>query len=71
MSGLLTKLRVFGHLQRGLLFQYGWLRAWEVKPIDRNGNPAGTFASAVEPDDRALTALLEKLLADKPAAPKG
>jgi hypothetical protein len=40
MSGLLTKLRVFGHLQRGLLFQYGWLRAWwEVKPIDRNGNP--------------------------------
>ena len=36
--------------------------------VDRNGNPAGTFASQVEPDDRALTALLEKLLADKPAS---
>lgn len=35
--------------------------------IDRNGKPAGTFASAVEPDNRELTALVEKLLADKPA----
>ena len=35
--------------------------------IDRNGKPAGTFASAVEPDNRDLTALVEKLLADKPA----
>ena len=39
--------------------------------IDRNGNPAGTFASKIEPDDRELVSLLEKLLADKPAAPKG
>jgi glutathione peroxidase len=39
--------------------------------IDRNGNPAGTFASRVEPNDRELIALLEKLLADKPATPKG
>jgi glutathione peroxidase len=39
--------------------------------IDRNGNPAGTFASRVEPNDRELLALLEKLLADKPATPKG
>ncbi len=39
--------------------------------IDRNGNPAGIFASKVEPDDRELVALLEKLLADKPAPPKG
>jgi glutathione peroxidase len=39
--------------------------------IDRNGNPAGTFASKVEPDDRELVGLLEKLLADKPAPPKG
>jgi glutathione peroxidase len=39
--------------------------------IDRNGNPAGTFASRVEPSDRELLALLEKLLADKSADPKG
>jgi glutathione peroxidase len=39
--------------------------------IDRNGNPAGTFASKIEPDDRELVALLEKLLTDKPAPPKG
>jgi glutathione peroxidase len=36
--------------------------------IDRSGKPAGTFASQVEPDDRALLALLEKLLADKPVS---
>lgn len=36
--------------------------------IDRNGKPAGTFASAVEPDSRELTTLVEKLLADKPAS---
>jgi len=35
--------------------------------IDRNGKPAGTFTSAVEPDNRELTTLVEKLLADKPA----
>ena len=39
--------------------------------IDRNGNPAGTFASKIEPDDRELVTLLEKLLADKPAPPEG
>jgi glutathione peroxidase len=39
--------------------------------IDRNGDPAGTFASKVEPTDRDLVALIEKLLADKPAMPKG
>jgi glutathione peroxidase len=36
--------------------------------IDRSGKPVGTFASAVEPDNRDLVALLEKLLADKPAS---
>jgi len=36
--------------------------------IDRNGKPAGTFASAVEPDNRDLLALVEKLLADKPTS---
>ncbi|MDQ2962904.1 MAG: glutathione peroxidase [Pseudomonadota bacterium] len=39
--------------------------------IDRNGNAAGTFASDVEPDSRQLLALVEKLLADKPASQKG
>jgi glutathione peroxidase len=39
--------------------------------IDRNGNAAGTFASKVEPDNRELVTLLEKLLADKPAPQKG
>jgi glutathione peroxidase len=39
--------------------------------IDRNGNPAGTFASRIEPNDRDLIALVEKLLADKPATSKG
>jgi glutathione peroxidase len=39
--------------------------------IDRNGNPAGTFASDIEPDSRQLVALLEKLLADKPTSQKG
>ena len=39
--------------------------------IDRNGNPAGTFASDIEPDSRQLVALVEKLLADKPASQKG
>jgi glutathione peroxidase len=36
--------------------------------IDRTGQPAGAFASAVEPDDRDLVALVEKLLADKPSS---
>jgi len=39
--------------------------------IDRNGNPAGTFASKTEPDDREFVARLEKLLADKPSSTKG
>jgi len=36
--------------------------------IDRSGRPAGTFASSVEPDNRELLALVEKLLAEKPAS---
>jgi len=36
--------------------------------LDRNGKPAGTFASAVEPDNRDLVSLVEKLLADKPTS---
>jgi glutathione peroxidase len=36
--------------------------------LDRNGKPAGTFASAVEPDNRDLSSLVEKLLSEKPAS---
>jgi glutathione peroxidase len=36
--------------------------------IDRNGKPAGSFASAVEPDNRDLISLVEKLLGEKPAS---
>ena len=39
--------------------------------IDRDGNPAGAFASDIEPDNRQLLTLLEKLLADKPPSQKG
>ncbi|HZI82627.1 MAG TPA: glutathione peroxidase [Casimicrobiaceae bacterium] len=39
--------------------------------VDRDGNPVAAFASRVEPDNRELIALLERLLADKPGAPKG
>jgi len=39
--------------------------------IDRSGIPVASFASRVEPTDRELLALLEKLLADKPAEPRG
>ena len=39
--------------------------------VDRNGKPVATFASAVTPDNPELTALIEKLLADKPGPAKG
>jgi glutathione peroxidase len=56
-----------------LLARTGQAPKWNLHKylIDRNGNPAGTFASRVEPDNRELLAPLEKLRADKPAAPKG
>jgi glutathione peroxidase len=67
-----TSLRT-NPLYADLLARTGQAPKWNFHKylIDRDGNPAGTFASAVEPDDRALTALLEKLLADQPAVPKG
>ena len=34
--------------------------------IDRTGSPVASFTSQVEPDDRALVALIEKLLAEQP-----
>jgi len=39
--------------------------------VDRDGNPVATFASRVEPNDRELVSLIEKLLADKPVEPQG
>ena len=34
--------------------------------IDRTGNPVASFTSQVEPNDRALVSLIEKLLAEQP-----
>ncbi len=67
-----TSLRT-NPLYADLLARTGQAPKWNFHKylIDRNGNAAGTFASGVEPDDRALLAPLEKLLADKPATPKG
>jgi len=39
--------------------------------VDRDGNRVESFASEVEPDDRALLTALEKLLNDKSASPAG
>lgn len=40
MSQFLNWVRVFFQIQRGLLFQYGWLRAWrEGRPVDSAGEP--------------------------------
>lgn len=35
--------------------------------IDRNGRPIASFTSQVEPNDRSLVALIERLLAERPA----
>jgi glutathione peroxidase len=34
--------------------------------IDRNGQPVASFTSQVEPTDRSLVALVERLLAERP-----
>jgi glutathione peroxidase len=39
--------------------------------IDRDGKPVASFASAVTPDAREITRLIEQLLAQKPASAKG
>ncbi|MFA6180406.1 MAG: hypothetical protein WC696_12410 [Candidatus Methylopumilus sp.] len=40
MKKLLNKLRLVAQIQRGLLFQYGWLRSWrEGRPVDASGAP--------------------------------
>lgn len=36
----LDRLRVLLQIQRGILFQYGWLRSWwRNRPVDRSGMP--------------------------------
>ena len=39
--------------------------------IDRDGKPVASFASAVTPDWREITLLIEKLLGQKPAPARG
>ena len=39
--------------------------------VDRSGKPVATFPSATAPDNPELTALIEKLLAEKPGIAKG
>jgi glutathione peroxidase len=39
--------------------------------VDRSGKPVATFPSATAPDNPAFTALIERLLAEKPASAKG
>ena len=35
-----NKIRSFLQFQRGILFQYGWLRAWRAgRPVDARGDP--------------------------------
>ena len=67
-----TSLRT-NPLYADLLARTGQAPKWNFHKylIDRNGNAVGTFASGVEPNDRALLTPLEKLLEDKPATPKG
>ena len=39
--------------------------------IDRSGHPVASFKSAVTPQDRDLTALIERLLKEAPAPARG
>jgi glutathione peroxidase len=39
--------------------------------VDRSGKPVASFKSDVEPDNRELTALIERLLAERPTGGKG
>ena len=40
LAKLGNKIRVLCQIQRGLLFQYGWLRAWwNGRPLDASGEP--------------------------------
>jgi len=40
MIQLANKIRVLFQIQRGLLFQYGWLQSWwQGRPVDADGEP--------------------------------
>lgn len=40
MSPIMDKVRLLFQIERGLLFQYGWLRSWWVgRPVDASGAP--------------------------------
>ena len=56
-----------------LLARTGQAPQWNFHKylVDRNGNRIESFASKIEPDDRALLTTLEKLLTDKTALPAG
>ena len=60
-------------LYAALLARTGQAPQWNFHKylIDRDGNRVESFASKVEPDDRALLTALEKLLSDKSALPAG
>jgi glutathione peroxidase len=53
--------------------QTGKKPAWNFYKfvIDRNGRPVASFSSATTPENPDLTALVEKLLAEKPVPAKG
>ena len=56
-----------------LLARTGQAPQWNFHKylVDRDGNRVESFASKVEPDDRALLTALEKLLSDKSALTAG
>lgn len=56
-----------------LLARTGQTPQWNFHKylVDRDGKRVESFASKVEPDDRALITALEKLLSDKSASPAG
>ena len=56
-----------------LLARTGQTPQWNFHKylVDRDGNRVESFASEVEPDDRALLTALEKLLNEKSALPAG
>ena len=56
-----------------LLARTGQTPQWNFHKylVDRDGNRVESFASKVEPDDRALLTALEKLLNEKSALPAG
>ena len=56
-----------------LIARTGQTPAWNFHKflVDRDGNRVVSFGTKIEPNNRDLVATLEKLLAEKPSAPKG